>query len=495
MNRYILAHDLGTSGNKATLFDQQGNLVASNVAPYDMHVFNQNWAEQDPSIWWDAVCISSQKVLANIDRKQVASVAFSGQMMGCLCVDEQGKPLYNSLLYCDQRSTKQEKEFVDALGFEKIYQITGHRPSSSYSLTKLMWIRENLPEVYDKTYKVLQAKDYVNFLLTGKFYTDYNDASGTNAFDLHTFTWSDEILSAVGIPKSLFPEAVPSTTCIGSVQRKASMETGIPEGTPVIVGAGDGGCASLGAGSVSFGKPYCYMGSSSWVSIASKQPLPDKEMISFTWAHPVTGLYQPCATMQTAGGSLSWFAKTFLNATDGKTIDMINTLAEASQPGANGLYYLPYLLGERSPWWNAKAKGAFVGMSINTDFSDYCRALLEGVAMNLDICLSAMLAEVPDRQVRFIGGGALNVSLRKILSDVFGCDILIPKFLTEATSMGAALLGGVGCSLYQDFSIIEQMNPIQKTYTADMRVNELYQKKIDRFATLYKSLEPWFADE
>ena len=495
MNQYILAHDLGTTGNKATLFDEKGKLVASYVSPYAMHVFNQNWAEQDPAFWWDAVCLSSEKVLATIDRKKVAAVSFSGQMMACLCVDEQGKPLYNSLIYCDQRSTKQEKEFIDALGFEKIYTITGHRPSSSYSLTKLMWIRENLPEVYKKTHKVLQAKDYVSFLLTGKFYTDYNDASGTNAFDLETLSWSDEILNGVGIPKSLFPEAVPSTTCIGSVHRKASQATGIPEGTPVIIGSGDGGCASLGAGSVSFGKPYCYMGSSSWVSIASERPLIDEKMLAFTWAHPVEGLYQPCATMQTAGGSLSWFAKTFLNSSDGKTMDRVNVLAEASQPGANGLYYLPYLMGERSPWWNTQAQGAFVGMNVNTNFNDFCRALLEGVAMNLNLCITGMLAEVPDRQVNFIGGGALNVYLRKILSDVFGCDIMIPQFLTEATSMGAALLGGVGCSLYEDFSIIEQMNPTKEIIQPDMKVHALYQKKVERFAALYKSLEPWFSED
>jgi xylulokinase len=493
MEKYILAHDLGTSGNKATLFNEKGKLIASNVTPYQMQIFNSNWAEQDPSIWWDAVCQSSKKVLAEIDRTKVASVVFSGQMMGCLCVDDMGKPLHKALLYCDQRSTEEEKIFVEALGFSRIYEITGHRPSASYTLTKLMWIRKNLSDVYNKTFKVLQAKDYMNFLLTGKYYTDYNDASGTNAFDLEKLAWSEEILNAVGIPVSLFPDAVSSSECIGSVHRKASLETGIPEGTPVIVGAGDGGCASLGAGSVSFGKPYCYMGSSSWVSIASSKPLIDKEMISFTWAHPVAGLYQPCATMQTAGGSFSWFAKTFLNSSEGKVLDRINLLAEASIPGAHGLTFLPYLMGERSPWWNPKAKGAFVGMDQTTNFNDYCRALMEGVSMNLDICLSVMLSEVPDRQVRFIGGGALNVFLRKVLADVFGCQISIPQFLTEATSMGAALLGGVGCGLYPGFDMIELMNPTKEIIEPDMKAHAIYQEKVEDFKSLYKTLEPWFS--
>lgn len=492
MKRYILAHDLGTSGNKATLFDEMGALVTSRVTPYQMHVFNSNWAEQDPQIWWKAVCSSSREVLATIDPKQVTAVAFSGQMMGCLAVDQEGKALHNALLYCDQRSTEQERQFIEKLGFDRIYAITGHRPSSSYSLTKLLWLKEHRPKVYEKTFKVLQAKDYMNFLLTGEYATDYNDASGTNAFDLSTLDWSDEILSGMGIPKNLFPRAYPSSTKIGAVHRKASEQTGIPEGTPVIVGAGDGGCASLGAGSVAFGKPYLYMGSSSWVSIASKMPLSGPDKIGFTWAHPVAGLYQPCATMQTAGGSLSWFAQTYLGKSDGKTLDIVNETAQTSERGSHGLFFLPYLLGERSPWWSTKAKGAFVGLDLNTTFADHCRAVLEGIAMNQKLNFAEMLSMTDDRQVMFIGGGALNKYLRQIMADVLGCEIAIPKFLTEATSMGAALLGGVGSGLYEDFSLIETMNPIQQIIAPNRENLQYYEELTQRFAQLYRSLEPWF---
>lgn len=262
MKRYVLAHDLGgTSGNKATLFDEQGALVESRVTPYNMEVFNSNWAEQDPSIWWNAVCSSSREVLSTINPpKDVAAVSFSGQMMGCLPVDREGKPLHNALLYCDQRSTEEEQEFIQVLGFDRIYQITGHRPSASYSLTKLLWIKKHRPEVYEKTYKVLQAKDYMNFLLTGEYATDYNDASGTNAFDLASLNWSEVILDAMGVPSSLFPNAYPSSTKIGEVHRRASEETGIPEGTSVIVGAGDGGCASLVLDRCLLGNPTCIWG-------------------------------------------------------------------------------------------------------------------------------------------------------------------------------------------------------------------------------------------
>lgn len=492
MKRYILAHDLGTSGNKATLFDEKGKLVASRVTPYNMYVFNSNWAEQNPQDWWNAVCTSSKEVLDTINPKDVAAVAFSGQMMACLPVDKQGKPLHNALIYCDQRSIEEEQEFIGKLGFDRIYGITGHRPSASYSLTKLLWIKKHLPEVYEQTFKVLQAKDYMNYLLTGEYATDYNDASGTNAFDLSTFDWSDEILGAMGIPRSLFPKAYPSSTQIGKVHKHASEQTGIPEDTVVIVGAGDGGCASMGAGSVSFGKPYLYMGSSSWVSTASRKPLSDAGKIGFTWAHPVEGLYQPCATMQTAGGSMSWFAKTYLGNAEGKTLDRINDLARDVPVGSNGVFFLPYLLGERSPWWNTQAKGAFVGLDVTTTFSDHCRALLEGIAMNQKINFAEMLKEIPDRQVMFIGGGALNRYLRQVLADVLNYEIAIPQFLTEATSMGAALLGGVGSGLYEDYSIIEAMNPIVELVSPNRANNALYEDQSKRFEYLYRSLEPWF---
>ncbi|AEC01259.1 xylulokinase [Parasphaerochaeta coccoides] len=492
MSKYILAHDLGTSGNKATLFDDEGKMVASAVYPYSMKVFNGNWAEQNPQDWWNAVCYSSRSVLASIPPGKLAGVSFSGQMMGCLCVDCNGEPLHDALIYCDQRSDVQEKKFIEKMGFQNIFTITGHRPSSSYSLTKLLWIKENLPDVYAKTNKVLQAKDYMNFLLTGNMFTDWNDASGTNAFDIRTFSWSQEILDGMGIKGTLFPDAVPSHTVIGRVSKKASEVTGIPAGTPVVVGSGDGGSASMGAASISFGKPYCYMGSSSWVSIALDRPFKDKMDSAFNWAHPVQGMYQPCATMQTAGSAISWFCQTFFGSTEGKDLDHMGALAETSPTGANGLYFLPYLLGERSPWWDSHAQGTFVGMNLNTSFSDFCRSVFEGIAMNLNASLKFMLGAVPDRSLMFIGGGAQGKALRRILADVSGCTVQIPKYLTEATSMGAALLGGVGTGIYKDYSIIEKMNPIVETIEPDMEKHEFYKKHSENMAGAYQSLKQWY---
>jgi len=493
MSKYILAHDLGTSGNKATLFDDEGRMLAAVTEEYGTNIFNSNWAEQNPADWWKAVCISSKKVLENIDPSELSAVAFSGQMMAALCVDKAGRPLRDALIYCDQRSEKQAAQLIDNLGFEEIYKITGHRPSSSYSLTKLMWIKENEPEVYAETHKILQAKDYMNFRLTGRFVTDFNDASGTNAFDISALSWSDEIIEASGVKRSLFPEAVASSTMIGVVTAAAELETGIPAGTPVAAGAGDGGCATIGAGSYKEGQAYCYMGSSSWVSVTSESPLVDPEMKAFTWAHPIEGLYQPCGTMQTAGAAFNWFSSFLLGDTEAASLKKLNTYASQAKPGADSLFFLPYLLGERSPWWNPDAKGCFIGLDLNTGRSDAARAVIEGIAMNLNESLKIMRQQTAFNSIMFIGGGANGSVLRRIFADVIGMKVEIPRLLSEATSMGAALIGGVGSGLYSGFEMVEKMNPVAQTIINDDSLKDFYIKHEEIFTDLYYNLKSTFS--
>ncbi len=496
MGRYILAHDLGTSGNKAAVFDDMGRLVTSRTSAYSTSYLSGNRAEQSPDDWWKAVCCSSAEVLSEIEPSELAAVSFSGQMMACLCVDRQGRPLHDALIYSDQRSTKQEQELIDTFGMEGIYRITGHRPSSTYTLPKLMWIRKNRPEIYSETFKVLQAKDYINYRLTGTFLTDYNDASGTNAFDLNKFCWSEEIFEKTGIPLSLFPEAVPSTRITGTVSAAASAATGIPEGVPVVIGAGDGGCATLGAGSVSPGRPYCNMGSTAWVSTTTEKPLDDPQMRAFTFAHPVEGLYQPCATMQSAGTAFSWFSSIISGDSDAESLNRINTEVLSSPPGANGVIFLPYLIGERSPWWNSSARGEFLGMSLTTSRGDLGRAVIEGIAVNLGLSLSLML-DAPGGgadSVMFMGGGARGEVWRRIFADVFGRNLTIPGLLLEATSMGAALLGGVGTGVYSDFSMAEKMNPVAELVETDSSLGGLYAELSEMLVKSYKAVEPLFQD-
>ncbi|MFR5861076.1 MAG: FGGY family carbohydrate kinase, partial [Flavonifractor plautii] len=244
--KYILAHDLGTSGNKATLFSDEGKMITSEVFRYDCHYFNTNWAEQDPEDFWKAICVTSRNLIdkARIDPGDIAAVSFSGQMMGCLCVDKQGNPLRPSIIWADQRAQAQAAALGEQISLRDFYHIAGHRNSASYGLQKLMWVRDNEPEVYAKTYKALNAKDFIVLRLTGKFYTEPSDATSNACIDLNTLQWSDKIVNASGIDGDKLPEIVPSTTVAGEVTPWAAGQTGLKAGTPVVMGGGDGLCSN-----------------------------------------------------------------------------------------------------------------------------------------------------------------------------------------------------------------------------------------------------------
>src|SRR5271157_2931715 len=316
MARYLLAHDLGTSGNKATLYTYDGALVASRTAAYDTHYFNGNWAEQNPEDWWQAICLSTRRLLeeAKAHASDIAVVALSGQMMGCTPVDREGAALRPSILYCDQRATAETRQILSKIDLAGFYRIVGHRASASYPLEKLMWVRDHEPDVYARTYKTLCAKDYINCRLTGRMATDYSDASGANAFDLNTFRWSEKIVELAGLDGEMFPEPLESTAILGTVTRQAAEETGLKEGTPVAVGGGDGSCAGVGVGSIRPGTAYNYLGSSSWVALTVEKPIVDSEMRTMNWAHCVPGYLHPSGTMQTAGSSHAWLKNTLCQA-------------------------------------------------------------------------------------------------------------------------------------------------------------------------------------
>ncbi|KKK70085.1 hypothetical protein LCGC14_2927540, partial [marine sediment metagenome] len=219
VKRYLLAHDLGTSGNKTVLFTVDGQMAAAKTFPYDTHYFNDNWAEQNPDDWWKAVCRSSQELLEGVDAGEIVAVALSGQMMGCLCVDRDGRPLRPSIIYCDQRAAEQTERILRRIDQRDFYNTTGHRASPSYSIEKLAWLKDHEPDVYADTHRMLNAKDYINFKLTDTMATDHSDASGTNAFDLNTYQWSAPIIDAAEVDGEKLPELKKSTDVLGTVTR------------------------------------------------------------------------------------------------------------------------------------------------------------------------------------------------------------------------------------------------------------------------------------
>jgi xylulokinase len=502
MTKYILAHDLGTSGNKATLFSEDGALIGSEISSYDTQYFNGTWVEQDAEDWWKAVCITSKKLIESlgISPSNIAVVSFSGQMMGCLCVDQSGNPLRKSIIWADQRAQKQVAQIEEHISQKDFYHIVGHRNTASYGIQKLMWIRDNQPDIYEQTYKTLNAKDFIVQRLTGNFYTDYSDGNSNGCFDLVNLKWSDEIIQYAGIDPDKLPELKPSTFVAGYVTKNAAEATGLAEGTPVVLGAGDGVTASVGAGSISPGKTYCSIGTSAWITTASEKPIFDEDMRTVTWAHIVPGLYAPNGTMQTAGGAYSWLKNTICNyeihqaELNGKSpYDYMNEQIEKSPVGSNGIIFLPYLLGERAPRWDANAKGAFIGLKSENQRGDLLRSVLEGVTMNLSIILEILRKQVNIEKMLVIGGGAKGAEWRQIMADIYNVNVLAPTVLEEAGSMGAAVTGGVGVGLFKDFNVINNFIEINAVHTPNPKAVSAYQPVKEIFDDCYYALKNVFA--
>ncbi len=501
MGAYVMAHDLGTTGNKATLYDREGALIGSAFESYATHYPRAGWAEQDPEDWWQAVCTSSRRLLeaCGVAGREVAVISFSGQMMGCVPLGRDGRALRAAIIWADQRAVEQERWLAERVSPADVYRITGHRLSPSYSLCKLLWLRTHAPDVYRAAHKFVHAKDAMVARLTGAFVTDLSDASGTNLLDLEGARWSERILEAAEIEPTLLPALHSSLDIVGEVGRAVSDEVGVPAGTPVVIGGGDGPCAAAGAGVVSAGSAYNYVGSSSWIALASAQPILDPQQRTFTFAHIVPGMFMPTGTMQAAGASYQWVRDQLCplevvaaQALGWSPYELMNAEAERSPLGANGLLFLPYLLGERSPRWNPRARGAFVGLTVRHARADLLRAVLEGVSMNLRVILDALREQGAQIEaMRLIGGGARGRLWAQIMADVYGIPVERLAVLEEATSMGAAMAGGIGVGLYPDFeAMAERMNRVVETIEPQPEAKSAYEALYSIFEQTYWALVP-----
>jgi xylulokinase len=497
MAKYIIAHDFGTTGNKATLYNQDGQLLKSTFSAYRTYYPHTNWAEQDPDDWWKAVCDSTSKLIneSNIDREEVAVISFSAQMMGCLPLDRNGTPLRRSIIWADQRSVKEAARIREKIGEDIVYQISGNRISPTYSGEKIMWVKENEPEIYRNTYKFLHAKDYIVYRLTGRFVTDYSDASGMNLFDIKKKEWSPELIEATGIDLDKLPDPYPSTQVVGEVRPDIADELSLKPGTPVVIGAGDGPAASVGAGVVREGNVYNYIGSSSWIALATREPILEPEHRTFNYVHVDPEMYMPAGTMQSAGASYNWLKENvcLLEKQVAETLnlspyELMNLSLQRSTPTAHNLLFLPYLMGERSPYWDPDVKGAFIGLTLKHNRSDLIRAVMEGVTFHLKLIGEIFNNVMEFKQIRVIGGGARGLIWRRIMADVYNKEVLKPQILEEATSLGAAIAGGVGVGIFPDLYIAEKLNPITDVQEPDPENVAQYERLYPVFKEAYQAL-------
>lgn len=489
---YILAHDLGTTGNKANLFDADGKLVATSFAEYATDYPQPNWVEQNPHDWWQAVCDTSKRLIseAGISASEIAAVSFSGHMMGMTPVDKAGNPLRSCIIWADQRAQPQAEAIIELLGADEVYRKTGHRASAAYSMAKLMWMRDHQPELYAQTDCVFIPKDYCVFKLTGSRVTDYSDASGTNMFDLVSRSWMTEQIEKVGLDPAKLPALKPSNAVVGEITASAARETGLAQGTPVVIGGGDGACAGIGAGVIAPGEAFCYIGSSAWISVCSRQPLldPAKKTTTFHYLHPE--YYMPTGSIQAAGGARDWTWELLEGVRGSRGASQLDELAAGVPAGSKGVLCLPYLLGERSPWWNPLARAAWVGMAMSHGRAEMARAALEGVAMTLRMILDVMRAQVPEIQsIRLIGGGSKSPLWRQIFADCWKLPVHELELKGEATSWGAAVAGGVAVGLY-DWEIAARRTPVINTVEPIAVNSAVYDELLAITIDTYQALQP-----
>lgn len=490
----IIAHDLGTTGNKASLHSDDGKMLQHCTVPYPAHFASGGVAEQNPMDWWEAVGQATKKLtqMANISANEITGIGISGQMMGAIFLDENYNPTRDAIIWADFRAQKQSDYLIEKLGLEKAYKRLGHRLNPTYSIAKVMWVRDNQPEVWGKTRHICIAKDFINHKLTNRFVTEPSDASSTNCFDQLNLVWDEEILKVADIPVSYFPEIVKSTSVIGGLTSAAADHLGLNVGTPVVAGGGDGPMAALGAGIISpTDGAYACMGSSSWVAVSTVKPLHDAKMRSMTWNHIVPNQFSPTATMQAGGASLQWIVENLMPASEKDRFNILLGEAEKVSSADDGLYFLPHILGERSPYWNPSAAGAFIGLGRHHDRSYLVRAVLEGVAFNLLTCIQAFTDNgVPIDQVDVIGGGAESALWLQIFSDIWGVKVRSRSIVEDANSLGAAVTTLVALGK-GEFSMVKQLSTITAEFNPSSD-SKKYARQHEIFLDGYNKLEDWF---
>jgi len=505
MASYIMSHDLGTTGDKAVLFDLEKNsIAASSFASYQTFHIKPTWAEQDPNDWFNSFKNGTRELLkvSKACPESVLALSFSGQMLGCLGLSKTGKPLMKSIIWMDQRSVRQALKIREKIGERKFYKTTGNRISPTYTISKILWLKSERPSIYQKAYKFLQAKDYIIFRLTGNYCTDYSDASLSGMFDIRKCKWTYPMLDELDIDKEKLPEANASTKIVGELRGDVSDEIGLRSGTPVVVGGGDGPCAAVGAGVVRPGSAYNYLGASSWIAVCSESPILDPKMRIFNQWHLDPSMVSPTGTMQTAGNSYRWLRDEICTMEKERAAkigmdpySIMDSEAMKVKPGSENIIFLPYLMGERSPWWNPKARGVFFGLALGHARRNLVRAVLEGVGYNLKTILDA-LQESGKKIGRIvsIGGGARSKLWRQVLADIFGKRVAVPMYPEEATSVGAAIAGAIGIGFFKDFLVAEKILEIVEEAIPDAKNHRMYLKYHRFFERLYEGLVPFFEE-
>lgn len=491
--KYFLGMDVSTTSVKALLIDEKGVVVSVVSTEQTFSTPQPLWAEQEPQDWWTHAVESIRGALANagISGEQVGAVGLTGQMHGLVLLDAAGEVLRPAILWNDQRTAAQCDEITQRVGAQRLIDITGNRALTGFTAPKILWVRENEPEVYARAAHILLPKDYVRYRLTGGYAVDKADGAGTILFDLRKRDWSDEILEKLEIPLEWLPETYEGTEVTGVITPAAAEATGLKAGTPVVGGGGDQAAQAVGVGAIRPGILALTLGTSGVVFASTDGPFVEKEGRLHAFCHSVPDTWHLMGVMLSAAGSLRWYHDTLAPAL---SYDELTAPAAAVVPGCEGLLFLPYLTGERTPYPDPLARGAFVGLTVRHTQAHMTRSVLEGVAFGLrdsmELVLGAGLGAVD--QVRASGGGTRSPLWRQILADVMGVELVMVN-TTEGAAFGAALLAGVGAGFWKDIfeACDATVKVLDKTEPHSDQIS-LYNQIYREYQALYPALKPTF---
>ena len=484
----FLGVDVGTGGTRAILVDREGRVVVSESCEHKpIYSAEIGWAEQDPEDWWRAakVAISAITRWAASNGNKIEAVGLTGQMHGCVMLDERGSVLRPALIWCDQRTQPQCDWLTEKIGYDRLIELTCNPALPNFTLTKLLWVRQHEPEIFAKIRHVLCPKDYVRFRLTGEYAMDMQEASGTLLLDVTNRRWSKEIAEAAAIPMEWLPRLFEGPEVCAHISKEAYSDTGLTAGVPVVAGSGDQGAGAVGMGILEPGSVSATIGTSGVVFAATGAPTKDPKGRLHTFCHAAPGLWHVMGVTNGAGLSLRYIRDTFAPR---KSYDELTALASAIPAGSDGMFWLPYLFGERTPHLDPQARAAFVGISASHTLGHFVRAVLEGVAFSLKDTFT-LFAElgIPVGKIRLGGGGARSPLWRQVQADVYGRPVELLE-AEEGGAFGAALLAGTGFGAWSSVQAACDAT-IRPAFVVQPASADLMQQTYKRYRKLYPALK------
>ncbi len=505
MTEIVLAIDAGTTGVRSMFFDKSGNVLGKAYSEYESFFPSPSWVEQDAESWWTQSCKTIKQALSDsgLNPEKVTGISVTNQRETIVPIDEEGQPLRRAIVWQDRRTIPQCEWIEKELSQDAVYSITGLTVDPYFSAPKILWIKQNEESVFNKAHKFLLVHDYIIYRLSDEFVTDYSNASRTMLFDIRKAGWSDRILDGFGIPSEKLPVAVESGKQVGELTIKASKETGLRAGTPIVAGGGDQQCAALGVGVVKEGMLKSTTGTGTFMLAHSKTVRLDPGLRVLCSRHVVPDSFVVEASMFTTGSALKWFRDNLgveeVSIADEKGIspyEVITDEASRIPPGSEGVIHIPHFVGAGAPNWNPHARGIFAGLALGHTRAHIIRAILEGVSYEIRTNVEVMRElGLPSREVRVTGGAARSETWMQIQADVLRTPVIRTQ-MEEATAVGAAILAFKGVGVFKSVSqaaeeMVKTLEPLQPT----KETLEVYQRGYTTFKSLYSAISDIRLDE